>query len=226
MKTVLPWILWLWLALALVGACVVAPPLRGAALGGESSRLLFFHVPMAWTAFVAFVSAGIWSVMYLRARRPCHDRAANAAVRLGLVFCVLATLTGTVWAYLRWPSLWDWDARQVSIIVALAYYAVYLVLRRSVEDREVRARVSAAHAVLGLMVAPFLFFGAPRMAAASLHPQPLISARTLTGRAVPAIEPAEIAVLAGVALGFIALFFWLHGLATRLAALEDGEPTA
>jgi hypothetical protein len=95
-----------------------------------------------------------------------------------------------------------------------------------VEDREVRARVSAAHAVLGLAVTPFLFFGAPRMAAASLHPQPLISARTLTGRAGPAMKPEEIVVLAGAALGFIALFFWLHGLATRLTALEDGEPPA
>ncbi len=223
-KTLFLWLLWLWIALTIVGAYLLAPPMVGGVGEGESSRLLFFHVPMAWTAFVAFLAAGIWSALYLKTRRPRHDRAAAAAVGLGLVFCLLATLTGTIWAYLQWPSLWSWDARQVSIVVALAYYATYLALRRYVDDLEVRARVSAAHAVLGLVVAPFLFIGAPRMAIFSFHPQPLISAQTLTGRAGPAMEPAGMVVLGAGVLGFTAMFFWLHDLATRLTVLEEDEP--
>lgn len=218
---VLPWLLWLWMAVVLVAAFLVPPPLAGFEAHGESSRLLFFHVPLAWTAFVAFLAAGVWSALYLKTHRPRHDRAASAAVGVGLVFCLLATLTGSILADLHWLSFWSWDPRQISITVALAFYVAYLALRRRIDDAEVRARVSAVYAVLGLVVAPFLFFGAPRMAIFSLHPQPVISVGILTGRAEPDVGPAALAVLAAAALGFIALAFWLHDLSTRLAALEE-----
>jgi len=220
-KTVLPWLLWLWIASTIVCAYLLAPPMKGFAAHGESSRLLFFHVPMAWTAFVAFLAAGIWSALYLKTRRPRHDRAANAAVQIGLVFCLLATVTGAIWARVQWGAFWNWDPRQLSITVALVYYAAYLALRSQVEDAEVRARVSGAYAVLGLVVAPFLFFFAPRVAAFSLHPQPVINKEVLTGQQGPGMDPTALAILVAGALGFMVLFFWLHNLTTRLAALED-----
>ncbi len=225
MKTVLPWLLWLWIAVAILGAYLLAPPLRGYEAHGESSRLLFFHVPMAWAAFVGFLAAGVWSALYLGTGRPRYDRAAHAAVEIGLVFCLLAALTGALWAWIHWPSFWSWDPRQVSITVALVFYAAYLALRSRMDDAELRARVSAAYAVLGLVVAPFLFFLAPRMALFSLHPQPLINKEIFTGQGMR-MDPAALAVLAAAALGFLGLFFWLHDLTTRLSALEERAPSA
>ncbi len=223
---VLPGLLWLWITLVVFAAYLVPPPLAGFEAHGESGRLVFFHVPMAWTSFVAFLAAGIWSALYLRTHRPRYDRAAHAAVVIGLLFCLLATLTGALWADLHWPSFWSWDPRQLSITVALAYYGAYLALRRYLGDPEVRARVSGAYALLGLVAAPFLFFGAPRVAVFSLHPQPVINTGTLTAHQAPAMAPAGIAVLAAGALGFIALAFWLHDLTTRLAALEERKASA
>ena len=215
-KTLLPWLLWLWIALVIVAAYVLAPPMAGFVGGGESSRILFFHVPMAWSSLVAFLAGGIWSALYLWRRNPRHDLAAAAAVEIGLVFCVLATVSGAIWARVEWGAFWNWDPRQLSITVALVYYAAYVALRSQVADAEVRGRIAGAYAVLGLVVAPFLFIWAPRLAAFSLHPQPVINEDMDVG-----MDPQIFAVLMAGALGFTVLFFWLHNLATRLAVLEE-----
>jgi len=214
MKNPLAWLLWLWISAVIVGAFFYAPLAQG--FIGESSRILFFHVPMAWVSFVAFIAAGVWSLLYLyRGRQPRHDRAAAAAVELGLLFGVLATVTGSLWARIMWNAYWNWDPRQTSIVVALLFYAAYLALRSAVEDDNTRARLSAAYAVLGLAVAPFLFFIMPRIMF-SLHPQSVINAQ---GKVE--VESRMVQVLLAGSAGFTALFFWVHNLRCRIQALSD-----
>lgn len=220
LKTLLPWLLWLWIGVCLVSAYVFAPPLEGFVGDGESSRILFFHVPMAWTSFVAFLFAGVRSAFYLRTRRQRHDLAAASAVEIGLVFCVLATVSGAIWAKVEWGAFWNWDPRQLSITVALVYYAAYLALRSQMADAEVRGRVAGAYAVLGLAVAPFLFFVAPRLAAFSLHPQPV-----LNPEGELQMDPSVLWILLAGSLGFMVLFFWIHDLSTRAAVLRERNET-
>lgn len=215
-----PLLVSLWLALSLViwGAFRWAPLAQG--FLGESSRILFFHVPMAWVAFVAFITAGVWSVRYLLsgdsgARKPEYDQRAQAAIELGLVFCLLATVTGAMWAKTMWGAYWNWDPRQTSITFALLFYAAYLALRSSIVDVETRRRLASAYAALGLVVAPFLFFVAPRIVY-TLHPEPVINAQ---GKV--AMNPRMFTVLVASATCFTALFFWMHSLYSRLLKLSD-----
>ena len=216
-KTIALWALWLWIAATIWGAFFYAPVSQGfAGLDGqspESSRIVFFHVPFAVASFIAFLTAGVWSAIYLSKRRPGQDLAAFAAVEIGFLYCALATLTGAIWAKVQWGAYWNWDPRQTSITMALLFYGAYLVLRSSIEDPETRARISAAYAVLGLLVAPFLYFILPRMASMSLHPEP-------GGSRMAA--PIAIVVLAGIA-GYTALFFWLLSLRRRSLTLEFEE---
>jgi heme exporter protein C len=216
MRRFLPWLLWLWISAVIVGACLEATR-PGQGFIGESGRILYFHVPMAWSSFVAFLAAGAWSLRYLfGGRRPAHDRAAAAAVELGLLFCILATVSGAIWARVQWGAFWNWDPRQTSITLALLFYGAYLALRGAVEDGETRARLAAAYAVLGLVVAPFLFFVLPRLAAFSLHPEPVVNAEGTIQ-----MEPAMLLVLLAGAAGFTAVFFWLHGLQCRILAWRE-----
>jgi heme exporter protein C len=203
------WLLWAWIAVAIVGAFLYAPLAKS--FLGQSSRILFFHVPMAWSSFVAFITGGVWSVLYLWKRNPDHDRAGAAAVELGLVFCFLATVTGAMWARVMWGAWWNWDPRQTSIAVVLVFYAAYLVLRGAIEDAEAKARLSAAYAVLGLVVAPFFFFVLPRMVSFTLHPDAVINTR-----AKVEVESRMLQVLLMSSLGFNVLFFWLHRIRLRL----------
>ena len=216
MRQALRWILWLTLALVIVAAFGGATkPAKG--FLGETGRILYFHVPNAWASFVAFLAAGVWSLKFLFAgRRPADDRAAHAAVEIGLVFCVLATLSGAIWARVQWGAFWNWDPRQTSITLALLFYGAYLALRGAIEDRDSRARLAAAYAVLGLVVAPFLYFVLPRLAEFTLHPEPVINE---SGRIE--MERPMLMVLAGGAACFTVLFFWIHNLRCRLAALDE-----
>jgi heme exporter protein C len=213
MRNLLAWLLWLWLSAVIVGAFLYAPLAKG--FIGQSSRILFFHVPMAWVSFVAFIAAGVWSLLFLWRRDLRHDRAAAAAVELGMVFGVLATITGALWARVMWGAYWNWDPRQLSIVLALLFYGAYLVLRSSVEDRDLQARLSAAYAVFGLAVAPFLFFIMPRITF-SLHPQSVINAQ---GKVE--MESRMVQVLLAGSAGCTALFFWIHNLRCRLQALAE-----
>lgn len=207
-------LLWLWMSAVIVAAFHWAPPAEG--FQGESSRILFFHVPMAWVSFVAFMAAGVSSVRFLFGRREeRHDRAAAAAVELGLVFAVLATVTGAFWARIEWGAWWNWDPRQSSIVVAMLFYAAYLALRTAVADRDSRGRLSAAYATLGLIVAPFFYFVLPRLGY-SLHPEPVVNAE-----ADPQMDGRLAAVLLASSAGFTAVYFWMHRLRVRLAVAEE-----
>ncbi len=214
MRRLLPPVLWLWMAVVIVAAFHAVPLAEG--FKGQSSRILFFHVPMAWVSFVAFMAAGVWSVRYLAGgRRERHDRAAAAAVELGLLFALLATLTGAIWARIMWNAWWNWDPRQTSIVVALLFYAAYLALRSAIADDDSRARLSAAYATLGLVVAPFFYFVLPRLGF-TLHPEAVINIKGKVD-----VEPGMLVVLLASSAGFTALYFWMHSLRVRLVGVEE-----
>ncbi|HNZ96901.1 MAG TPA: cytochrome c biogenesis protein CcsA [Thermoanaerobaculia bacterium] len=217
MRKIAPWLLWIWIMVVIWAAFFYAPLAEG--FVGQSSRILFFHVPMAWVSFVAFLAAGAWSIRFLAGgRRVAHDHAASAAVELGLLFCVLATVTGALWARVMWGAFWNWDPRQTSIVLAMIFYAAYLALRSAVEEPETRRRLAAAYAVLGLVVAPFLFFVLPRLTF-SLHPDSVVNLR---GRIE--MESRMRQVLAASSLAFTVLFFWIHRIQVRLKARAERAP--
>lgn len=218
MKTLLLWLLWAWISLVIVGAFYYAPAAVG--FKGESSRILFFHVPLAWASFAGFIAAAVWSIRYLMTRNLRHDIAAHVAIQLGLLFGVLATVTGSIWARIEWGAFWNWDPRQTSILVSLLFYGAYLALRGALDDPEKRARLSAAYAILGLVVTPFLYWIVPR-AVFSLHPEPVVNAE---GKAAMQSEILQVLLASG--LGFTLLLFWLHNLQTRIVALAERKSAA
>jgi len=212
--------LWLWGSGGMVVGTAWAPVAAGfsgyAGDAPQSSRIVYFHVPVAITSFIAFMAAAVWAGMYLWRRQEKHDHASVAAVEVGLVFCVLATTTGAVWSEVQWGTFWNWDPRQTSIVIAILFYGAYLSLRGALEDPEVRARLSAVYAVLGFAVAPFLFFIMPRLASFSLHPKP----------AGAEFERSIGYVLLASIFGMTALFFWMTSVRRRMLAFEAQHEAA
>jgi len=173
---------------------------------GESSRIVFFHVPMAWVATLAFLLAAVHSAIFLKSRRIESDDAAAGAARLGLVFCALATITGSIFAKVMWNSYWNWDPRETSIVLLLLVYGAYLGLRAAVEEPERRATLSAAYALVAFVTVPFLVFAVPRMYA-SLHPDTVINAR---GKVEMSSDIRT--VFFSSVLAFTFFFFWMYRL--------------
>lgn len=187
---------------------------------GESSRIVFFHVPCAWTSTLAFLVAAAYSLVYLRSRNPWHDEIAAAAVRLGLLFGVLTLITGSLFAKIMWGSWWNWDPRESSYLLLVFLYGAYLFLRASIDAPERRARIAAAYALFAAVLMPFLVFVAPRVTA-SLHPQTVINPQ---GRIL--MDTPTKVVFFGALFGFSGLFLWLLSLEARLERLERGRRNA
>jgi heme exporter protein C len=198
---------------AFTGAAFLWPePAQG--FVGESSRIVFFHVPCAWTASLAFLVAAAYSLAYLIRRNPRHDDVAAAAVKLGLLFAVIALVTGSLFARIMWGSYWNWDPRESSFLLLIFLYGAYLFLRNAVDDPDRRATVAAAYALFAAVLMPFLVFVAPRVTQ-SLHPQTVINPQ---GK-ILMDTPTRVVFFAGL-VGFSALFLWMLSLESRAARLR------
>lgn len=193
-----------WMTATVVAAFVYAPLAEKL---GPYTRILYFHVPAAWVSVIAFGAAAWSAARYLHSRDPLHDARSAAAARLGLVFCVLATLTGSIWAKAMWGAFWNWDPRQVSIFFLILIYGAYLTLRAAMPDADRRARAAAVYALLSFVTVPFLVFVAPRMATFTLHPEPV-----LNRSGTPDMHPRMLLVLGSSGLAHTVLFFWLWRL--------------
>ena len=210
---ILKWLLLVWLAVVIVAAFVYVRPAEG--FIGESSRIVFFHVPMAWIAVLAFLVSCITSVMYLKRREPKDDIRASVSAGLGLLFAVLATTTGAVFARIMWNAYWNWDPRQTSITILLLIYAAYLALRGAIDDPERRASLSAVYAILAFVTVPFLVFVVPRIYW-SLHPDTIINTRGANE-----FDSHYTQVLMASMAGFTGLFVWLYTLGCRVEMLRQ-----
>jgi len=191
------------LLLVILGAYLWAPLAKGL---GQYTRVLYFHVPVAWVTVVAFLVAAWYSFLYLRRRDIRYDLYAEAANQLGILFCVLATVTGAFWAKASWGAYWNWDPRQTSIFILLLIYAAYFALRSAVEQDDIRARLSAVYSLLAFVTVPFFIFIVPRLYE-SLHPDPLINPE-----AKLKMDTRMFTVFMTSLGAFTIIFFWMLSL--------------
>jgi heme exporter protein C len=153
------WGLFFYMAAVTVAAFLYAPLARKLY---EQTRIIYWHIPVAWVTVVAFVLVGFQSWRYLRTRDLAADARAAAAAELGLLFCVLATVSGSIFSKGMWGSYWNWDPRQTSIFFLLLIYAAYLTLRAAVEDPARRARLASVYGLFAAAVTPLQILVVPR----------------------------------------------------------------
>ena len=155
------------LTAAVIAAIIfLVPPIKGL---GDLAKIIFFHVPTAWVAVLAFFTSAFFAARFLRTNDYAFDGLSERAARLGFVFVLLSTISGAIFSKLTWGAYWNWDPRQTTIFVLILIYGAYLTLRAAVLDEKVRAKVSAVYSLLSVLTVPFLVFILPRMYF-SLHP--------------------------------------------------------
>lgn len=202
-----------WMIAVILAAFLVPKPVDQ----GQAGRIIFFHIPVAWVTVLAFLLSSVYGIRYLAKRQRMDDHRAVNAATLGIVFCLLATVTGAIFARITWGAFWNWDPRETTIFFLLLFYAAYFALRAAVADEERRATFSAAYNILGLVVVPFLVFVAPRLAALTgLHPDTIINVSGKGGMA-PLFRNVFFASLAG----FTGIFVWIFDLVNRTARLDE-----
>jgi heme exporter protein C len=132
---------------------VVSPPDQ---TQGELVRLIYIHPAVATACYVAFGTCALASLAYLwpRTRSRRWDRLAGASAEIGVLFCAITLITGSIWGRGSWGVWWTWDARLTLTALMFAAFVGYLALRRTGGSPDVRARRSAVAAVLCSLVVP------------------------------------------------------------------------
>lgn len=184
---------------------------------GDKARILYFHVPTAWISVVAFFMAMIYSIKYLRTNDLDNDVKSFSANSLGFLFCILATLTGALWAKFSWGAFWNWDPRQTSIFILLLIYGAYFSLRSAVDDKRKRARLSSVYSIVAFVTVPFFVFIMPRIVE-TLHPDPIINTEGKIN-----MDSTMFAIFLYSLGSFTLLYFWMFNLKTRMEKLKLKE---
>ena len=123
---------------------------------GMVQKIMYIHVPSAWTSFLSITVAFVFSILYLWRRSELFDVIALSSVEIGVIFCGLALLTGSIWAKPTWNTYWTWDARLTTTLILFLIFSGYLLLRRFSEFGEQQARISAVVAIIGFLDIPLI----------------------------------------------------------------------
>ncbi|MBU1423747.1 MAG: cytochrome c biogenesis protein [Bacteroidetes bacterium] len=183
----------------------------------EKARIIFFHVPTAWVAVIAFLPSLFYGILYLSKRRIDYDIKSVSAAGLGFMFCILATVTGAIWAKFSWGAFWNWDPSQTSIFVLLLIYGAYFALRSSIEVEEKRASLSAVYSIIAGITVPFFIFIMPRIVA-SLHPDPIINPQAKIH-----MNPTMLVIFLTSLASFTGIYYWMFKLKVRITRLDHQQ---
>lgn len=113
--------------------------------------MIFVHVPAAILTYVAFSVTAIGSVMWLWKRSVWWDITAHAAAEIGVIFCGLTLITGSIWGRPTWNTYWEWgDVRLVTTLILFLMMIGYLAVRSAGGDD---SAVSTRAAIVGLVAA-------------------------------------------------------------------------
>ncbi|MFB6348727.1 heme ABC transporter permease [Moraxella sp. ZJ142] len=154
-----PWVKYLaTIALLLLGVGTVwalgfAPPDY---LQGNSYRILFIHVPSASLAMSIYFAMSVLGVIFLVWKIKTANIVAQAIAPIGLIFCVLSLLTGSIWAKPTWGTYWVWDARLTSMLILAFLYAGVIALFSAFEHSSNRGKAAAVLSIVGAINLPII----------------------------------------------------------------------
>jgi heme exporter protein C len=208
------------ITVVIVAAFVTPPPLASMPQGGEASRIFYFHVPMAQTAFLSFLVAAVYAIAYLRTRRVQHDHLSATSAELGLIFSIVAMITGAIWAKQAWGAYWNWDPRQLFLFVLILFYGAFFALRQAVVQADARRRLSSVYLIFGGAISPFLFFVLPRMYQ-SLHED--ANQVVMSPQAGSNMSSTVATFFITSTIGFVCLYVWMLKLGVQAARIEEGR---
>lgn len=198
------------IATVVIGLFVVPPD----STQGDVQRLMYVHVPAAWVAFLSFGVVFAASAAYLKTGRIQWDRVASASAEIGVQFCALTIVLGSLWGRPVWGTWWTWDPRLTTTAVLLLIYVGYLSLRKVADSPARRARWSAVVGVVGFIDVPIVHMSVVWWR--SLHQQ-----ATVLRPGAPTIAGSMLATLLLAFLAFSLAYGYLMAVRMRVGRLED-----
>ena len=141
------------LSIGLVEALVLSPEDYKQS---HSVRIMYVHVPAAW------ISLGIFSFITLLSlggyifKNKNFYLIAKSFAPSGLVFNIIALVTGSIWGKPTWGTWWAWDARITSMLILVFFYLMYLIAWKIYEDKDKVYKLTTIITTLGVINVPII----------------------------------------------------------------------
>ncbi len=170
---------------------------------GYVQKIMYIHLPGVWITFVAFFITFLGSIGYLWKRQEKYDIMALASAEIGVVFCTIGLVTGSIWGKPTWNTYWTWDARLTTTLILLLIFIGYLLLRKFVAPGEQQARFAAVVGIIGFLDVPLIHQSVTWWR--TLH-----QTSTMFSRKSSSVVDPNIAMTVWISLGAMTLvFIWL-----------------
>ena len=143
------------LSIGLLEALVLSPEDY---VQSHSVRIMYVHVPAAWISIGIFSIIGILSFGVLLLKNKNFSLIAKSLAPSGLVFNIVALVTGSIWGKPTWGTWWVWDARITSMLILALFYLIYILSWRIFQSTNQVNKVTSFIAILGLINVPIIKF--------------------------------------------------------------------
>lgn len=167
--------------IALYMALIGAPTERTM---GDLQRIFYFHVPAAIAGFTAFAVNFVSSLIYIGRKNRWWDALAVSSAEIGILFFCMVLITGPIWAKPVWMVWWTWSPRLTLSFILCLLYVAYLLIRKSFDDPDRKAMISAVFGIVAFLDAPLVWFSIRWWR--DIHPSPMLE----SGSLAPSMRPA------------------------------------
>jgi heme exporter protein C len=143
--------------LLLVGCWAGLTQVPAEARQGDSSRILYVHVPAAWLGMGGWAALAVAALAQQVWRHPLAGIAARAIAAPGALFTALCLATGSIWGRPTWGTWWEWDGRMTSMLVLLFLYLGFIAFVSADDDERASiSRSAAIYALVGTINLPII----------------------------------------------------------------------
>ena len=140
------------LSLGLVEALILSPQDYKQ---GHSARIMYVHVPAAWISLGIFSTITFLSVVGYIFKIRNFFLISKSLAPSGLVFNVVALVTGSIWGKPTWGTWWAWDARITSMLILALFYIIYLIAWR-IYDNDKAIKITSIITLVGIINIPII----------------------------------------------------------------------
>ena len=122
----------------------------------HSVRIMYVHVPAAWISLGIFSAITFLSVIGYIFKFRNFFLISKSLAPSGLVFNVVALVTGSIWGKPTWGTWWAWDARITSMLILALFYIGFISTHKLINDEDKANKVSSIIAIIGLINIPII----------------------------------------------------------------------
>ena len=119
---------------------------------------MYVHVPSAWISLGIFSLIALLSVGSFIFKNKNFSLIAKSLAPSGLVFSIIALVTGSIWGRPTWGTWWAWDARITSMLLLAIFYLMFIFSWRITDDNDKAIKASSIIAIIGLINVPIIKF--------------------------------------------------------------------